>query len=108
MEFKSYDTSDPASMAEMEGDVAAALGQQDAPPVHEVHVTRLVTFIVSVEDLRTDQYDDDEEFDPQEAAAYFVDGLEGADVDNYATIHRVDPVPGIEPDDDRPRAVKAD
>lgn len=71
--------------------------QSMAPPVHELMVTRLVTFIVDVEALRRDEYfgthDDGYEFDPQGAADSFIDESEGCDVDNYATIHSVRQVP---------------
>lgn len=67
------------------------------PPVYEISVTRLVTFVVSVEQLRKDQFDPDEPFDPQQAAENFIDEMEGADVDNYATIHKVDLPPGVAP-----------
>jgi hypothetical protein len=69
----------------------------EGPTVYEVEVIRLVTFIVSVEDLRNErasEYDDDEgAFDPQQAAEEFIDGMVGAPVDNYATIHEIEPAP---------------
>lgn len=66
------------------------------PPVYEVEVTRLVTFIVAAEELRLGEYDVGEEgegWDAQLAAEEFVDGLAGSPVDNYATIHAVEDVP---------------
>lgn len=68
-------------------DVDMAAGAQH--PDSEVLVTRLVTFIVDVDALRQEYDDDEDEFDPQQAAEDFVDGLEGAEVDNHATIHEV-------------------
>lgn len=95
---------EPLDMAEVR---AAAQAQSDmepvgaSAPVYEVKVTRLVTFIVSIEELRKDQFDPDLPFDPQQAAEDFIDDMEGADIDNYATIHtielpprRVSPPPG--------------
>ncbi|HEY1292870.1 MAG TPA: hypothetical protein VGJ60_07325 [Chloroflexota bacterium] len=87
----------PLDMAEVR---AAAQAQSDlepvgadipAPPITEVQLTRLVTFIVDTEAIRSDDDEPDDTWDPERAASDFVYGLDGADVDNYATIDYVYP-----------------